>query len=76
MERLTWKELDAYGEQTETVTLASGTRLRVRTKTYWDMGPWESDLHIVAEAGPRARRIGRAWPYREHRVRPGEELPR
>jgi hypothetical protein len=75
MERLTWDELDAYGEQLEEVTLSTGTRLRVRSTTYWDMEPWQSDLHIVAEATPVAGRIRRVRPYREHTIRGGEQLP-
>lgn len=75
MERLTWDELDAYGEHVEEVTLSTGERLRLRSTTYWDMEPWQSDLHIAAKAIPVARRFWRK-SYREHTIRGGELLPR
>ena len=76
MDRLSWDELDAYGERVEEITLPSGQEIRVRTKAFWDMEPWQSDMHIVAQGARLARRVGRAWPYREHRLKRGEDLPR
>ena len=75
MEQLTWDELDAYGEQVEEVTLATGTRWRVSTKTYWDMEPWQSDLHIAADASPAGRRL-RFRSHHVHTIRGGEQLTR
>jgi hypothetical protein len=76
IERLTWHELDAYGEQDEKVALTTGEPLRIRSTTYWDMEPWESDLHIAVKGIPVGWRLRRFLPYREHTIRPGERLPR
>jgi hypothetical protein len=48
--RLSWNELDAYGERTEQSTAPSGRVFRVSSRAYWDMEPWASGIEISVKA--------------------------
>jgi hypothetical protein len=75
MEQLSWDELDGYEDRTTEISSDSGRTFRVRTMTYCDMDPWQSDRWMVAEAHSLGRRTHRKWSYREDTIRGGEELP-
>jgi hypothetical protein len=73
LEAMSWEELADYGERVEHVEGESGMRYRVRSLVFWDMEPWESDLHISVSV--RQRGWNRLLRVREHRSRFGEGLP-
>lgn len=75
LESLSWDELDAYVERVEETPSESGRRFRVKSYTFWDMEPWESDMYVKVKVyAPRGLR--RLWPYTVVGGRGGEELPR
>jgi hypothetical protein len=50
LERLSWAEMDAYGEREEYVESAGGRRFRVITGAFWDMKEWASGMELYAKA--------------------------
>jgi hypothetical protein len=57
---MSWREMDAYGKQEETVKAPSGRTFRVVTAAFWDMDEWASGMELYAEAysesGPKSLR--------------------
>jgi hypothetical protein len=84
--RLSWLEMDAYGEKEETVETPSGKRFRVVTGAFWDMDEWASGMELYAkaypESGRRRRRPYTLWASRGgpddpvHQPPPGWRPPR
>ena len=74
LERLSWAEMDAYGEKEETVEAPSGRRFRVVTGAFWDMREWASGMELYAkaytESGWRSR-----FPYKLSSSRGGPDDP-
>jgi hypothetical protein len=66
--RMSWREMDAYGNQEEMVESPSGRTFRVVTGAFWDMDEWASGMELYAEAytqsGPKSRRPYRLWASR------------
>ena len=50
LERLSWAELDAYGEREETVESPTGRRFRVLTGACWETEEWRSGMELYAKA--------------------------
>jgi hypothetical protein len=71
---LPWDELDRYGEQVEDVELPSGEKARIKTRAFWDMKEWESDMYVSVKVYA-SRGWRRYRPWKAMRVRPGETLP-
>jgi hypothetical protein len=74
LERMSWYELDAFGEQRETVETPSGRQLRVVTGAFWDMDEWASGMELYAKAY-----TDRGWrrrvPYSRWSTRGGPDDP-
>jgi hypothetical protein len=74
LERMSWAELDAYGEREETVDSPAGRRFRVLTGALWDMEEWRSGMELYAKVyAPTGWR--RNFPYTLSSSRGGPEDP-
>lgn len=71
---LSWAELDAYGERVEAVTAPSGRPFRVKSRTSWDMKPWESGMNVSVKAYT-ASGLRRIWGYKAWRTRGSTDDP-
>jgi hypothetical protein len=71
---LSWQDIDAYGDQTETTTGSGGGVFRVTSRAYWDMEPWASGIEISVKVYERSG-IRRIWPRKARRVRGGPDDP-
>jgi hypothetical protein len=74
LERLSWTEMDAYGESDETVHSPSGRRFRVVTGAFWDMDEWASGMELYAKAYASSG-WRRRFPYKLWSSRGGPEDP-
>jgi hypothetical protein len=64
---LPWQEVERWGNRDGAVA-EHGTTFRVRTRVFWDMEPWESDLHVTVRV--YAKRGWRRWrPFRARALR-------
>lgn len=72
--RLSWQELDTYGERTEQSIGPSGRVFRVRSRAYWDMEPWASGIEIIVKANAPSG-IRRIWGCKARRTRGGPDDP-
>lgn len=70
--RLSWEELDAYGEREEWMACPSGRRLRVVTGAFWDMEEWKSGMELYAKAYVQSG-WPRRFPYKVWRSRGGPD---
>jgi hypothetical protein len=75
MTRLSWVELDAYGEREETVESPSGRRYRVVTGAFWDMEEWASGMELYAKAYPESGRRRRPYTLWASRGGPDDLVP-
>jgi hypothetical protein len=74
LERMSWTEMDAYGERVEVVDSPSGRRFRVVTGAFWDMEEWGSGMELYAKA--YASSGWRRWrPYQLWSDRGGPDDP-
>ena len=75
--RLSWNELDAYGERMEQGTAPSGRVFRVNSRAYWDMEPWASGIEISVKACASGG-VRRIWGYKARTTRgsPDDPVPR
>lgn len=46
--RLSWLEMDSYGEKEEADESPSGRNFRVVTRAFWDMDEWASGMELRA----------------------------
>jgi hypothetical protein len=72
--RLSWEELDTYGERTEQSTAPSGRVFRISSRAYWDMEPWASGIEIIVKVSPPSG-VRRFWRYKARRTRGGPDDP-
>lgn len=70
--RLSWEELNVYGEREEWMACPSGRRLRVVTGAFWDMEEWKSGMELYAKAYARSG-WRRRFPYKVWRSRGGPD---
>jgi hypothetical protein len=76
LEGMPWAELDAYGEQEETVQSPSGRWFRIVTGAFWDMEEWGSGMELYAKAyGRPGRRRRRPYTLWSSRGGPGDPVP-
>jgi len=68
--RLSWEELDAYGERAEELITASGRRFRVKSLAFWDLEEWASAMYVVVKVYP-SRGLRRFWGYSAVETRGG-----
>src|SRR2546426_11515903 len=71
---LSWEDLDRYDLRTEKVTLPSGRTYRVKSRAYWDMDAWQSDMRVSVKVYA-TQGLRRYWPLTAHAVRGGGGFP-
>jgi hypothetical protein len=77
LERMSWTEMDAYGERVEEIVESpSGRRFRVVTGAFWDMEEWGSGMEPYAKAyAPSGWRRWRPYKLWSDRGGPNDAVP-